>query len=173
MKNHFIKYVLSNLSDFDSVIIPSYIYRRLSDKCVELLNYDNEAVLRANHEGFRFMRRFSKDFLGLYSLKKHLGMDISNEIENAKINFTKSIKINDIEYNVIVFDFFTMPRLEEKMISNTIFIIRHSNQKFFICGKISRNQILKYLSKEAIFSSITNEGYTSFIGFNELKRLDD
>ena len=53
------------------------------------------------------------------------------------------------------------------------FILRNNNQKFYICGKTDKLTIEENLSNESLNYSIYNKGYSGFIGFNKLKKIDE
>lgn len=174
MKNkNFMKHVLPYLRGFDVVDLPSYLERKMNKRCVELLKFENESELKLKHEGFSFSNTFSLEVLGKIALKKHLGLEYKDDISNVKIDFDRNFKYNDDVYQLIFFDFNNIPKIKTNKISESIFILRNNNQKFYICGRSDIETIKNNLSKESLNYSIYNEGFSGFTGFNKLEKINE
>ncbi|MEO9481015.1 MAG: hypothetical protein ABJO28_17175 [Maribacter dokdonensis] len=173
MIKQFLKYTGEFLRNYPQIRLTSAEEISVRDSVIQSLGLNNIGQVRDRYEGQAFWDKTLKNYGGLLICQKHLKLEILKIQEIDIKDFKPVLKVNDISYEILVFDFGTLPLIEPKEIKNPIiFIIQKDKSTFSICGFADEDTVSNNLI-DAVEETVNTKNLKNFIGFKKLKPIND
>lgn len=164
----FLKYTGEYLNTYPQIRFKRNDEILIRDESIKHLGLTNLNQLRDRYEGQAFFDKTLMNLGGLMAIQKYLELPLIDVKKTKLGGFKPKLIINNDIFDVLVFEFGTLPLIDLNDIKNPIFfVIQKDRITFNLCGFTDIKVIRDNLVRTSIEKSAQGN-YMNFIGFKHL-----
>jgi hypothetical protein len=164
----FLKYIGEYLNTYPQIRFKKNDEILIRDEAMKHFGFTNLNQLRDRYEGQAFFDNALKNLGGLMAVQKHLELPLIDVKKTQLGGFQPKLIINNNIFDVLVFEFGTLPLINLNEIKKPIFfVIQKDRITFNLCGFANIKVIRDNLIRTTIEKSSQGNNM-NFIGFKHL-----
>lgn len=168
----FVKYVLPYNSRYITYNLSRADESKIISKTIESLGLTDLNQLRDRYEGIAFLENTMKRVVPLLILSKLLNIELISLRALQPKKLTQSISINQLEFEIKVFDYGTIPKFKILNTLPQLLFMKRDRFSYLFCGIASTKLLNKETEMKFDGNRITGKEIIPFFDFGALETIE-